>query len=147
MDDGTKLKPWAEPPISGTFAIAFEMELNSPAKQFEIGVQDAHNHTTAAEGFERHHLVYQNNTLISVVQDLSNPMIVSFEDVGLVGASTVRGFLVLAASVGRCTLRPGSGLPEGTQPSQVPEHIEHTAFDKEGGRLIFTVARGIYRMF
>ena len=45
------------------------MELNSPAKQFEIGVQDGHNHTTVAESFERYHLVYQINMLISVTQD------------------------------------------------------------------------------
>jgi hypothetical protein len=154
MDDGTKLKPWGAPPITGTFAIAFETEINTPAKQFNIAVQDAYNHVTVAENFERHHLVYQNNTLVSVVQDPNNFVKVSFEQVGLVGANTVRGFLVIEATVGRCIQNdnpirlPQAGqiftvnLPPNSDPNGVPEQIERFAFRKEGGRLMLQINQG-----
>jgi hypothetical protein len=148
MDDGTKLKPWGAPPITGTFAIAFETEINTPAKQFDITVQDAYNHVTVAENFKGHHLVYQNNTLIAVVQDPSNYVKVSFEQVGLVGANTVRGFLVIEATVGKCiqndnpirVIQTGQiqeiTLSPNLDPNQVSEQIERFAFRKEGGRLM-----------
>ena len=151
MDDGTKLKPWGAPPITGTFAIAFETEINTPAVQFDITVQDAYNHVTVAENFERHHLVYQNTTLISVVQDPSQHVKVSFEQVDLVGANTVRGFLVIEATVGKCiqndnpiqVIQIGQiqsiNLPPNSDPNQVSEQIERPAFRKEGGRLMLMI--------
>ncbi len=158
MADGTKLKPWGAPPITGTFAIAFETEINAPAKQFNIVVQDAYNHVTIPENFQRHHLVYQNNTLIAVVQDPSNLVKVSFEDVGLVGANTVRGFIVIEATVGKCIqnnnpilVRGVHGqtqsinLPPNSDPNTVPEGIERLAFRKEGGRLMAMITQGIYQ--
>ena len=103
MDDGTKLKPWGAPPITGIFAIAFETEINAPAKQFTIIVYSAFNNITSVESFQRHHLVYGNNTLVAVAQDPTSLVKVSFEEVGLVGASTVRSFVVIEATVGKCT--------------------------------------------
>lgn len=158
MDDGTKLKPWGAPPITGTFAIAFETVVNAPAKQFNIQVQDAFNHVTAAEPFQRHHLVYQNNTLIAVVQDPGNLVRVSFEDVGLVGANTVRGFVVIETTVGKCTQHPnpimvslaGSppipiNLPADTDPNKVDQMIERLAFTKESGRMLAMIVQGVYQ--
>jgi hypothetical protein len=154
MDDGTKLKPWGAPPITGTFAIAFETEINTPTIRFDIAVQDAYNDVTATENFERHHLVYQNNTLISVVQDSSRHVKVSFDQVGLVGTNTVRGFLVIEATVGRCIQNDNPiqviqaaqtqpiTLPPNSDPNQVPELIERFAFRKEGGRLMLTINQG-----
>ncbi len=144
MDDGTKLKPWAAPPIRGTFAIAFEMKINTPAKQFEIVVQDSYNHVTVAGHFQRHHLTYQTNTLIAVVQDANRPVKVSFEDVGLVGTDIVRGFLVIEATVGTCTQTGHPTLPSNTDPNTVPQEIERSAFKKEAGHLMLTVSQGVY---
>jgi hypothetical protein len=166
MDEGTKLKPWGAPPITGTFAIAFEAEVNSPAKQFQIAVQDAYNNVTVHENFKRHHLVYQNNTLAAVIQDPADLVKVSFEDVGLAGANTVRGFIVIEATVGTCIQnpnpiarvpRPGGGgasnpppstefdditLPPGSDPNTVPEELEHLGFRKEAGRLVLIITQG-----
>lgn len=153
MDDGTKLKPWGAPPLTGTFAIAFEMAINTPAKQFDVAVQDAYNHITAAQDFAQHHLVYQTNTLVSVTQDPGNHVKVSFEDVGLADANTIRGFVVIEATVGKCTQTtnrvsvPGTppavfDVPPNSDPNQVPEVVERAAFRKEGGRLMFTVSEG-----
>lgn len=144
MDDGTKLKPWGAPPITGIFAIAFETQINSPAKQFGVVVQDAYNHVTAAENFQRHHLTYQNNTLIAFVQDSSNPVKISFENVGLVGTNTVRGFLVVEATVGKCTQTGQVALPPNADPNTVPQNIERSAFTKEEGHLMLTVSQGLY---
>jgi hypothetical protein len=117
-------------------------------------VQEAYNHVTVAENFERHHLVYQNNTLISVVQDPSNFVKVSFEQVGLVGANTVRGFLVIEATVGKCiqndnpiqVIQAGQiqqiTLSPNLDPNQVSEQIERFAFRKEGGRLMLMINQG-----
>jgi hypothetical protein len=159
MDDGTKLKPWGAPPITGTFAIAFEVEINSPAKQFTITALDAYNHVTVHENFVRHHLVYQTNTLVSVVQDPNNFVKVSFEDVGLVGANTVRGFVVLEATVGTCTqiatsvrvliASPSDAppiyqeipVPPGTDPNAVEGMFEEV-FRKEEGHLMLIISQG-----
>jgi hypothetical protein len=140
MDDGTKLKPWAEPPITGTFAIAFEATVNAPAIQYEISVNEVFNDVTDHPPFARHHLVYQGNTLVSVVQDPASPVRVTFENVGWAGGNHVRGFVVLEASVGKCT--PKGNTPPDAHPSSVPEDKERASFTKEGGRLVMTVAQG-----
>ncbi|MGH8602030.1 MAG: hypothetical protein ACREXR_04410 [Gammaproteobacteria bacterium] len=163
MDDGTKLKPWGAPPITGTFAIAFETKVNSPPKQFQIAVQDVSN-ATARGDFTRHHLIYQNNTLVSVIQDPDNLVKVSFENVGLVGADMVRGFIVLEATVGTCIQKPNPiarvprpipasnpppttkfgdiNLLPGSDPNTVPEGLERLGFRKEAGHLALIISQG-----
>ncbi|MCU1346780.1 MAG: hypothetical protein JWL70_3046 [Acidimicrobiia bacterium] len=156
MDDGVKLKPWGAPPLVGTFAIAFETKINQPAKQFEITVEEAYNDVTEHEGFLRHHLVYGGNTLVSVVQDETSMLKISYEHVGLVEPDVVRGFIVLEATVGKCTqiatsvpAAIGSGLmvpiPPNSDVNQIPQQFERAAFRKEAGRLLMWVAEGIYR--
>ena len=100
---------------------------------------------TVHENFERHHLVYQNNSLISVVQAPDNFVKVSFEQVGLVGANTVRGFLELEATVGKCTPTGKFNLPSNADPNSVPESLERAAFHKEAGHLMLMISQGIYR--
>jgi hypothetical protein len=67
MDDGTKLKPWGAPPIRGIFAIAFEAQVNSPAKEFEIHVHDAYNHMTPRRA--------SRDTISSIAEQCSSPFI------------------------------------------------------------------------
>ncbi len=154
MDDGTKLKPWGAPPITGTFAIAFETKVNEPAKQFEVFVHEVHNAATEHEDFLRHHLVYGGTTLISVVQDPASLLKVSFEHVGLVQPDVVRGFIVLEATVGTCTqvsttAHALNGVPvpigEGADVNTIPEQFERQIFQKEAGRLLMWVSQGHYR--
>ena len=151
MDDGTKLKPWGAPPITGTFAIAFEAQVNTPAKEYHMAVQDAYNHVTVADNIQNHNLVYQNNTLVSVVQDTGNPVKISFENVGLVAPDTVRGFVVIEATVGKVIQNPNPirvlqgvqvqeiNLPTDSDPNQVSQNIERAAFTKQGGRLMLMI--------
>jgi hypothetical protein len=160
MDDGKKLKPWGAPPLTGTFAIAFEAQVNAPAKQFEIFIQEVDNAVTKHENFLRHHLVYGGTTLIAVVQDPASLLKISFEHVGLVPPNTVRGFIVLEATVGKCTqiatqvvitpARPGVPptslpFPQGSDVNAVPQQYERQLFRKEAGRLLMWVAQGLYR--
>lgn len=150
MDDGSKLKPWGAPPITGVWAIAFEAQVNTPAKQYVISVQDADNHFTEGEGFEKHNLVYQNNTLISVVQDPGNHVKVTFENIGLTRPDIVRGFIVIEATVGKVTQKPNPinipplppiNLPANSDPNTVPEIYERAAFTKEAGRIMLTITQ------
>ncbi|MEO5953753.1 MAG: hypothetical protein ABIQ44_14920, partial [Chloroflexia bacterium] len=153
MDDGTKLKPWGAPPITGIFAMSFEAEVNSPAKIFNIEVQDAYNHTTPHEDYTQNNLVYGGNTLVSVVQDTSNYVKVSFEKVGLVGTNTIRGFVVIEATVGKVIQNPNPitiflagtptriNLPPNSDPDQVEQIYERAAFKKEGGRIMMTITQ------
>jgi hypothetical protein len=84
---------------------------------------------------------------------------VSFEGVGLVDANTVRGFVVLEATVGKCTQvanvvrhlvaapsnAPGiydeRPVPPGTDPSSPEGHWAESAFKKEAGHLLMTITQ------
>jgi hypothetical protein len=154
MDDGTKLKPWGAPPLTGTFAIAFETKVNTPVKLFTIAVQEVFNDVTEHEDFARHNLVYGGTTLVSVVQDPKSLLKVSFEHVGLVEPDIVRGLVVLEATVGKCTqiatkvdgavaahgLILKVDIPEGSDVNTVPQQFERQAFKKEAGRLLMRVS-------
>src|SRR5262249_14937538 len=61
-DAGTNHKRGGPPPLTGTFAIAFETQVNAPAKQFEVFIQEVDNAITEHENFLRHHLVYGGTT-------------------------------------------------------------------------------------
>lgn len=109
LDGGTKLKPWAEPPIKGTFAIAFEAEIptvvfQGVTKQFEVSGVDSYNVAAFFNYNRTYDLVYQGRTLVSFVPH-SDAFKVSFEKVGLKPgtANIVQGFLVIETTVGKIT--------------------------------------------
>lgn len=150
MDDGTKIKPWGAPPIKGTFALSFEVEIKPGkyfGKKFEVQDGDSYNVAVNPGSNKIYNLVYQGNSLVSF-----NPknefFKVSFEKVGLKPGTTniVRGFLVLETVVGSvkqiATRVDGINIPPGTDPNdaaKVPEDIEKKAFKKEEGQYMFTV--------
>jgi hypothetical protein len=157
MDDGTKLKPWGAPPIKGTFAIAFEVEIGKPGKKFEVSNIEASNVATTPNTDKVYNLNYQNKTLVSFVPH-SNSLKVSYENVGLKEGTTniVRGFLVLETTVGTVTQMrtqvnvpnpnprfPGTILtfPEGTDPNTIDERYEKDIFRKVAGHHMFSVLR------
>jgi hypothetical protein len=158
MDDGTKIRPWAEPPIKGLFAIAFEYPLpasnlgsvNYPTKQFEVANLEHSNVIEYPNADQVYNLVYDGKKIVSFVPH-NNAFKVSFEHVGISpdNKNMIRGFLVIETSVGKTTqiateLRfPGVPasikFPMGTLPSQVPEAYEKNFFKKEAGHYYFTV--------
>lgn len=158
MDDGTKLKPWAAPPIKGVYAIAFETEIGKPAKKFEVFNGNHYNVITYPNANKIYNLVYQNNVLISFVPK-NDSFKVSYEKVGLKPGTTnvIRGFLVLETSVGTVTQiksgrvpipgtqTPGGDpnqvidVPQGADPNQVDERIEKQVFKKVEGYYMFRV--------
>lgn len=150
MDDGTKLKPWGAPPITGTFAIAFETELDKPGQNFEATSID-HSRIGAIPGSNGiHRLVYQNRTLVSFIPD-NSAFKVSFERVGIKPGTTnvVRGFLVIETTVGTLTQIatkaqfPGATnpieFPLGTDPNKVHQVLERQLFKKEKGHYMFSI--------
>ncbi len=159
MDDGTKLKPWAEPPVKGLFAIAFEYVLpkteaaiNFPVKQFEADYIQHYNLTEYPNANQTYSLMYQGKTIVTFKPN-NNAFKVSFEHVGLApdDPSKIRGFLVLETQVGKLTqiataitVFNGSTpqvikLPANSTPDKAPQLYEDRFFKKEEGHYYFTV--------
>jgi len=153
MDDGTKLKPWGAPPITGTFAIAFEAELGKPAVTFEVSNINDYNVAIIPNGNQVYNLVYQNNILVAFTPH-NDAFKVTYENVGLTRDNKVRGFLVIQTTVGTVTqtttrlvipnfnpqLAPiVADIPPGTDVNTIDQRFEREAFKKVEGRYMFTV--------
>jgi len=161
MDDGTKLKPWAEPPIKGMFAIAFEYLIPAKAAmtgyhniKYEVSTLEHHNVIEYPNADQTYNLVYNGNNIVSFVPH-NNAFKVSFEHVGISpeDRNKIRGFLVIETSVGLLTQIatsvpiPGSPidfkLPMGSSPAQAPVILESKFFKKEAGHYYFTVTESV----
>jgi len=159
MDDGTKLKPWGEPPIKGLFAIAFEYILPQTdetigysTKQFEVANIQHHNVIEYPNADQTYSLVYQNKTIVSFIPH-NNAFKVSYEHVGMVPGepNKIRGFLVIETSVGlttqiatAITVLNGTTplvikLPANSKPMQAQQAYEDKFFKKEAGHYYFTI--------
>ena len=159
MDDGTKKNPWAEPPIRGLFAIAFEYELpglNTSAragytnKQFVVQNIQHYNVIEYPGADQVYNLVYEGKNLVSFIPH-NNAFKVSFEHVGISpdNRNRIRGFLVIETSVGQTTqiateaTYPNSNpplrfpVPAGATPASVPSILERSVFKKEEGLYYF----------
>jgi hypothetical protein len=91
MDDGTKLKPWGAPPITGLFAIAFEVELGKDPLRYVVTSFDNYNVAVIPDGNQTYNLVYQNNTLVTFIPN-NDVFTVTYENVGSVADNKVRAF-------------------------------------------------------
>lgn len=152
MDDGTKLKPWAAPPIAGLFAIAFEVELGKGPMRFEVTNIDHFNVAVFPSGNQTYSLVHQNSTLVTFTPH-NDSFKVSFENIGLVSGNRVRGFLVIETSVGTVTQKtsklvvPGPfgnvavEIPPGTDVNKIDQRFERQVFEKVEGHYMFTLSQ------
>ena len=158
MDDGTKLKPWAAPPIHGIFAIAFEVRLGSvtpsPGLIFEVANVDDYNVARVPGSNQTQSLTYQGRTLVQFIPH-NEAFHVSFERIGLVGSDRVRGFLVLETTVGTLTQKATSAtlaglqgitpvvlrFPPGTDVNKIDQRFERQIFEKVEGHYMFTVTQ------
>jgi hypothetical protein len=160
MDGGTKLHPWGAPPITGVFAIAFEVPIdpNRPAtgggKKFEVANVDHWNVASIPNANQTYNLVYGGGTIVSFVPH-NDAFKVSYENVGLKPGTTniVRGFLVIETTVGIVKQVATKGVvfdgsqqtivtvPQGADPDKVDQRIEKQIFHKEEGHYVFTVTR------
>jgi hypothetical protein len=161
MDDGTKLRPWAAPPITGVFAIAFEVpfdpirvDTGGSGKRFEVTNVDHWNVVDVPDSNKVYDLVYNGKTLVSFVPH-NDAFRVSYENVGLKPGTSdvVRGFLVIETSVGlvkqvatKGTIFSGNqqvsvDVPMGADPDKIDQRLEQQIFHKEGGHYLFTVTR------
>ena len=155
MDDGTKLKPWGAPPIKGTFAIAFEVQIGKPGQKFEVSNIEDYNVVEYPNTDQVYNLVYQNQTLVSFIPH-NNAFIAYYDEVGLKPGTTnvIRGFLVLKTSVGTLTQKNSGHLrcltdlpphivdvPRLADVNTVDQCVEHDAFEKVEGHYLFSVLR------
>lgn len=159
MDDGTKLKPWAEPPIKGLFAVAFEYNIPPFAlevtaahttKTFEVSNIQHHNVIEYPDANKVYNLTYNGKNIVSF-NPHNNAFKVSFEEVGISPAdrNKIRGFLVIETSVGITTQKTTTAviplsnppaiinLPANSDPSAAPQILESTFFSKEAGFYYF----------
>lgn len=167
MDDGSKLVPWAEPPIRGLFAIAFEYSLPAAATsamtgynslEFEVANIQHYNVIEYPGADQVYNLIYNGQNIVSFIPH-NNAFKVSFEQVGISpqDRTKIRGFLVIETSVGITTQKttvanyPLSNppvqvrLPENSSPKDAPEIMESTFFSKEEGLYYFTLSEKTVR--
>ena len=160
MGGGTKRHPWGAPPITGVFAIAFEVPIdwNRPAKgggqKFEVTSVDQWNVASNPGADQVYNLVYAGGTIVSFVPH-NDAFKVSYTNVGLKPGTTnvVRGFLVIETTVGivrqiatKAVVLTGAqkqivNVPQGADPDKVDQQIEKQIFQKEEGHYVFTVTR------
>jgi hypothetical protein len=159
MDDGTKLHPWGAPPITGLFAIAFEVPIetylrNVGGKRFEVANVDQWNVATVPGSNTAYDLVFGGKTLVSFVPH-NDAFKVSYENVGLKPGTSnmVRGFLVIETTVGTVKQIATTAkyldvdriisvnVLEGADPDTIDQRIETQIFYKEEGHYMFTVTR------
>lgn len=159
MDDGSKLKPWAEPPIKGLFAIAFEYTLPPLAMEataghttrvFEVNNIQHYNVIEYPAADQVYNLSFNGKNIIRFIPH-NNAFKVSFEHVGISPSNrnAIRGFLVIETSVGLTTQKTTSAvyplsnpptiikIPENSNPSAAPQILESTFFSKEQGLYYF----------
>lgn len=153
MDNNIKLKPWGAPPIIGTFAIAFEVQLGQPTKKFTANSLEINNVKELSNNFKTQNLVWNGQTIVSFNPGNAAGIKVSYEFVGLKTGTTnvVRGFLVLETTVGKCTQLDNKGyilsgstasrvdVPWGVDVNKIDQKIERQVFKKEAGHYMFTV--------
>jgi hypothetical protein len=144
MDGDDKRKPWGAPPITGVYAIAFEVALPGPTVtgplEFVVSEVSRLNAATKTHASEIL-LVYEGATLVKFVPG-GDALAGSFEHVGLGDNGLVRGFLVLEATVGSVSqITVDEEFPAGTDINSVSEEDERKVFDKLEGRYMFTLAQ------
>jgi hypothetical protein len=159
-DDGTTVHPWGAPPITGLFAIAFEVPIDTlragtgGGKRFEVANVDQWNVATVPDSNKVYDLLYEGKTLVSFVPH-NDAFKVSYENVGLKPGTSniVRGFLVIETTVGtvkqtatKITVKFGDqqvsvNIPEGIDPDKIDQKYEQAVFQKEAGHYVFTVTR------
>lgn len=155
MDDGTKLHPWGAPPITGLFAIAFEVPIDTTrvgtvgGKRFEVSTVDFYNVVPVPDSNKVFNLVYKGNTLVSFVPH-NDTFKVSYENVGLKPGTSniVHGFLVIETTVGtvkqiatKVNIPPllVVDVPEGADPDKIDQKFEQAVFQKVAGHYMFIV--------
>ena len=145
MDDGEKLKPWAAPPITGVFAIAFEVappDGVTPTSPLDFVVSDISRHNVASKSSAGESYLIHNGTALVRFVPNSDSFAVSFERVGLADNGLIRGFLVLETSVGSLSQTlVTDDFPAGADVNSLDEDDESTVFEKEEGRYMFSVSQ------
>ncbi len=154
-DDGlTVMRPWAEAPLKGVFAIPFKVKPGTEKAIFRIIQLDVNNlngnNSVLFNKARINHFVFKGQKLVSVVEPESKCMNITFEDVGLNAAGEVQGFVVITTAVGKNTtdnkqeaghlfLEVKKSLVNLTRPATPPgkikvtlESIECSAVDDDG---------------
>ena len=147
MDDGTKLKPWAEPPIKGLFAIAFSYPLpqnnltssSYKSLQFRVSDIEKENVRSYPNTNQTYNLISLGKNIVSFIPG-NNAFRVSFEYVGINPSNPhkIRGFLVIETSVGSIQ-RTTYGNPNITSSGAGKLDDEEKYFKKKEGHYLFTV--------
>jgi hypothetical protein len=149
MADGTKLKPWGAPPVTGVFAVAFAVDPPDPARPgagpltFSATLESGHNVSSVVDGGGTHRLEYQGRTLVRF-EPGGDAFAASFEQVGTGDDGRIRGFLVLETTVGVLRQkRITRQYPPGTDVDTIPQDDERKIFRKEEGHHMFSLRRHV----
>lgn len=107
-DDGlTVMRPWAEAPLNGVFAIPFKVKPGSEKAIFRIIQHDSYNvNSNNSVLFNKariNHFVFNGQKIVSVIEPESKCMNITFDNVGLNTSGEIQGFVVITTSVGKNT--------------------------------------------
>jgi hypothetical protein len=115
--DYSVMRPWAEGPVKGVFAIPFAVKPGSEKVIFRIIAHDTYNlNANNSVGFNKariDHFMLGGKRLVSVVEPENKSMNVTFENVGYNASGDVLGFIVITTAVGK----------DNADHSQEPGHI------------------------
>ncbi|HQW95907.1 MAG TPA: hypothetical protein PLU58_08900, partial [Saprospiraceae bacterium] len=105
-NDGELVKPWGESPLDGVFAIQFEVDRQKKETLvYTLNKIYSKNASAPINDPKIHHLIIDNDTLISVVENMSEDLIsIDFNNVGYVSsqqpsANKIKGFLVIKSKI------------------------------------------------
>ena len=107
-DDGELVEPWGKSPMDGIFALQFEIDRQKKEKlTYTINNISGKNAVAPFEDPKVHHLVIDNDTIISVIENMNDNIVsIDFTDVGYMHSpqqnpNKIKGFLVLKTKIRR----------------------------------------------
>jgi hypothetical protein len=106
-DDGPLIKPWGESPLSGTFAIRFEIDRSRKIKlTYDISSIAARNAEAPSIDPKLHYLIIEGDTLLTARELMSDNIVsVDFTDIGYIDSNSptgkLQGFLIIKSRINK----------------------------------------------
>jgi len=109
--NGNLVKPWAETPLKGNFAVAFECKPNGNIQDYKIYTTYANNMFERANDGQTHVLKYKGKILVQVTENSGtyNDFIsVSFDSVTLRPDGVIQGYILIKSTLGKKDINGGT---------------------------------------
>ena len=108
---GSLVKPWAETPLQGNFALPFICKPNGTVLDYSVFTTHANNMFQKATEGVAHELTYNGKTLVRVTEDpgaFDDFVSVSFDSVYTRPDGSIQGYIILKTVVGKKNVNGGT---------------------------------------